>query len=252
MPVSSHLEKPTQPLFALPGFQCVVSLFDCLPPEVIFYAKDRHSRFIAANSAMLAAKSLTAPEQLLGRSDHDFHPSAMADAFVAEDRAVIESGQSELRKLWFVIDLSGRPGWFISSKVPLISPEGQVVGLAGLRYPIETPHERTRQFKRLAPVVRHLEKHYTQTVSMTAMADLCGLSSTHFNRAFRSLFGMNPTRFLHCLRTEKARQLLAKTDRTLGAIAHAIGYHDQSHFTKHFRQITGLTPKHFRSQKAPR
>jgi AraC-like DNA-binding protein len=240
--------KPSDALFTLPGLQNLLALFDCLPPEVIFYAKDRHSRFIAANTAMLAAKSLTEPAQLLGRSDRYFHPPAMADAFVAEDRRVMDSGRAELRKLWFVIDPSGRPGWFVSSKVPLRDESGAVVGLAGLRFPIETSHERTRQFKRLAPAVRHLEKHYTEPVSMAALAEACGLSSTHFNRAFRSLFGMNPTRFLHCLRIEKARQLLTKTERPLAEISHAAGYHDQSHFTKHFRQITGLTPKHFRSQ----
>jgi AraC-like DNA-binding protein len=241
--------KPSDALFTLPGLQNLLALFDCLPPEVIFYAKDRHSRFIAANTAMLAAKSLTEPAQLLGHSDHDFHPPAMADAFVAEDRRVMDSGRAQLRKLWFVIDPKGRPGWFVSSKVPLLDSVGVVVGLAGLRYPIETPHERTRQFKRLAPAVRHLERHYTEAVSMAALAEACGFSTTHFNRAFRALFGMNPTRFLHCLRIEKARQMLAKTERPLAEVSHATGYYDQSHFTKHFREITGLTPKQFRHQK---
>ncbi len=51
---------------------------------------------------------------------------------------------------------------------------------------------------------------------------------------------------LNSLRVEKARQLLMHTDRTVGEIAIETGYHDQSHFTRHFRQLGGMTPGRFR------
>ena len=225
----------------------LMTLFDCLP-GVIFYAKDRESRYLAANRAMLLAKNLREPEQLIGKSDRDFHPAALADAYVAEDREVMLTGRPVLNRPWFVIDRSGRPGWFNSSKVPLRDPSGAVVGVAGVRYPVETPEDRERHFRDLAPVVRHLEEHYSDVVPMAEMARLAGLSPTHFNRRFRQIFGMAPMRFLHALRIEKARQLLVETDRSVGEIAVGSGYHDQSHFTRHFRQLTGVAPGKYRAE----
>lgn len=239
-------DAPATDLFAPdPRVASLLALFECLP-GVIFYAKDRDSRFIAANRAMLAAKNLSEPEELLGRTDHDFHPAVLADAYVAEDRRVMELGRPLPNENWFVIDRHGKPGWFNSSKVPLRGADGGVIGIAGVRFAIRTPEDRERQFRGLAPVVRHLEDHFTKPVSMKEMAALAGLSTTQFNRAFREILRMSPTRFLHSLRIERARQLLAGGNHTIGEIAQQTGYHDQSHFTRHFRKLAGMTPGEFR------
>jgi AraC-like DNA-binding protein len=240
-----HLHRPF--FEKRPAAAALIELFDYLP-GVIFYAKDRESRYIAANRAMLVAKELGDPEDLLGRTDRDFHPAVMADAYIAEDRRVMELGRSLTNQVWFVVDRSGRPGWFNSSKVPLHDEAGVVIGIAGVRYAIETPEDREKQFRGLAPVIRHLEENYTSSVPMAEMARLAGISSTHFNRQFTFLFGMSPTRFLHSLRVEKARQLLIHTDRAVGEIAIETGYHDQSHFTRHFRRLSGMTPGQFRAR----
>jgi AraC-like DNA-binding protein len=223
----------------------LLGLFDRIP-GVIFYAKDRQSRYVAANAAMLEAKELADLSDLLGRTDRDFHPPVLADAYLAEDARVMESGEPLPGQIWFVLDRSGRPGWFNSSKVPLRDASGSVVGLAGIRYAVESPEDLERRFLQLAPVVRHLEVHYAAPVSMEAMARLAGMSSTHFNRRFTAVLGMSPTKFLHSLRVEKARHLLSRTDRAIAEIALDTGYHDQSHFTRHFRALTGVTPRAYR------
>jgi transcriptional regulator GlxA family with amidase domain len=97
-------------------------------------------------------------------------------------------------------------------------------------------------------VILHLERHYTDTISMKEMARFAEMSSTHFNREFHAIFRMPPTRFLHALRIEKARQLLSSTDASIGEIAIATGYHDQSHFNRHFGRIVRMTPKEFRNR----
>jgi AraC-like DNA-binding protein len=225
----------------------LVGLFDYLP-GVIFYAKDRESRYVAANRAMLMAKELEDPRDLLGKTDRDFHPSVLADAYIAEDQRILEIGEPLPNQVWFIIDRSGKPGWFQSTKIPLRNGEGEVLGIAGVRYSIETPEDRKRQFRRLAPVIRHLEEHYTETVSMSEMAALAGMSSTHFNREFHAIFRMSPTRFLHALRIEKARQLLTGTDDPIGEIALVTGYHDQSHFSRNFQRVVKMTPRAFRKR----
>lgn len=230
-----------------PTAAALVELFGYLP-GVIFYAKNRNSEYIAANHAMLMAKEISDPAELLGKTDRDFHPSVVADAYIAEDRRVMESAQSLPHQVWFVIDRSGRPGWFQSSKVPLRDESGEVIGIAGTRYSIDTPAERDQQFRSLAPVIHFLEERYTENVSMKAMAKLADMSATHFNRQFVALFGMSPTQFVHSLRIEKSRRLLAETVHSIGEIALELGYHDQSHFTRHFRNRTGMTPRAYRQR----
>lgn len=228
-----------------PTAQSLISLFESLT-SVIFYAKDADNRFVAANSAMLETKNLSDPADIIGKTDHDFHPPMLADAYVAEDRQVMQSGRPLSHQIWFVLDRYGRPGWFNSSKVPLLSPAGKVIGVAGVRSAIENAGHLSGSFQALKPVFNHLEEHYTEAISMKEMAALARLSSTHFNRQFSELLGISPTQFLHSLRIEKGRQLLANTLRSVGEVAIETGYHDQSHFSRYFRRLTGVSPREYR------
>ena len=97
-------------------------------------------------------------------------------------------------------------------------------------------------------VMRYIEEHYTEQISMDAMARLAGLSSTHFNRRFRSLLRMSPTDFLRSLRMQEAQRLLTVSQDSVGEIALASGFYDQSHFTKRFRATTGMTPLAYRKR----
>jgi AraC-like DNA-binding protein len=51
---------------------------------------------------------------------------------------------------------------------------------------------------------------------------------------------------LLALRLQEARRLLATTDEALSDIALGTGFFDQSHFTKRFRKVIGMTPTQFR------
>lgn len=222
----------------------LLTLYEILP-GTIFYAKDLRSCYAAANEAMLRAKNVKQPEELLGLSDKDFHPEMLAEAYIAEDLKVMQTGKPVLNEVWFVIDTGGRPGWYSSSKVPLYSGT-EVIGLAGVRYPVKTPEDLQQPFERLSPALQYLEANCFDAVTTAQLANECGLSVTHFNRLFRQLFRNSPVRMLHQLRVEKACQLLADTDELVSEISSQIGYYDQSHFTRHFKRILGVSPQRYR------
>ena len=83
---------------------------------------------------------------------------------------------------------------------------------------------------------------------MEGMAGLAGLSSTHFNRRFRALLKMSPTEYLTKRRVQEAQRLLTVSEESVGEIALATGFYDQSHFTRHFRRVTGMTPLGYRKR----
>lgn len=230
-----------------PGAQTVMTLFDALP-NTAFYAKDSQSRFVRMNELCLHINGASREEDVLGKTDRDFSPPAMAEAYLAEDRRVMDQARPVTGQVWLVFHLRRLPHWYISTKVPLLDARGKVIGLAGAMYGIERPEESARHFRELYPVIRHIEERFSEHVSMAAMARLAGLSSTHFNRRFQQLLRMTPMTYLHTVRVQSARRLLSATRQSLATIAAETGYTDQSHFTRSFRQNTGMTPAEYRKR----
>lgn len=230
-----------------PLAESIIALFDALP-QTYFYAKDTQSRFVRVNSLFLENHGLEDESEALGKSDHDFHPPLMAAAYIGEDRRVMESGRPLPGQVWMVLHRRTVPRWYVSSKTPLVDADGTVVGVAGAMYRIERQKELGRYLQELAPVVRYLETHFDEQVSMAEMANLAGLSATHFNRRFRQLLRMTPMQYLRSIRVQAAQRLLITTSRTLPQVARSVGYHDQSHLTKRFRETTGMTPAAYRNR----
>jgi AraC-like DNA-binding protein len=71
------------------------------------------------------------------------------------------------------------------------------------------------------------------------------LSRSEFSRVFRRMEGVAPRSYLLERRVARAKRLLA-SDRSLSEIALELGFYDQSHFTRVFKQSTGETPAAFR------
>lgn len=59
--------------------------------------------------------------------------------------------------------------------------------------------------------------------------------------------GMSPHQYLLQQRNERAKQLLKQTEQSVVDIALASGFNSHSYLTKQFRQLTGVTPKAYRS-----
>jgi AraC-like DNA-binding protein len=227
-----------------PSVRPLMDLFE-QAPGMYFYAKDIKSRFVRLNRANLAVYGVDNEESLLGRSDRDFHPPYLAEGYIAEDQRVMKEGPI-LNQTWLVPFLNGPMQWFVSSKLPLVGPRGQCVGICGVMYPIATPNEQLKRFKRLAPAIRYLEQHFREPVQSADLAKDCKLSSTQFHRLFQRLLRMSPTEYLLALRLQEARRLLTSTELPISAIAMNTGFFDQSHFTKRFRKVTGISPTRFR------
>jgi AraC family transcriptional regulator len=92
----------------------------------------------------------------------------------------------------------------------------------------------------------YLEAHLDGDVSVMLLAKVCGLSSTHFSRAFRRSIGASPHQWLMQRRVDRARQLLRDPDIPLADVAMTCGFADQSHFTRVFTRLIGISPGQWR------
>ena len=79
-------------------------------------------------------------------------------------------------------------------------------------------------------------------VTLACLARECGLSVSHFARAFKQTTGHPPHRWLLARRVEEAKELLLSSALPLAEVAIACGFADQSHFTRVFSQLAGAGP----------
>jgi AraC family transcriptional regulator len=79
-------------------------------------------------------------------------------------------------------------------------------------------------------------------ISLKDLAQICDLSVTYFARAFKSSVGVPPHRWLTEKRIENSKALLLSSDTMLADVALMSGFADQSHFTRIFTKVVGLSP----------
>ena len=102
----------------------------------------------------------------------------------------------------------------------------------------------TRAERRI--LTEYLAENLTRNVSLAEMAGVVGLSEFHFLRKFRVEFGCPPHRWLIEERGRLARELIKRQGLSLKEVAFHAGFADQSHMTRLFRRLYGMTPAEYR------
>jgi len=83
-------------------------------------------------------------------------------------------------------------------------------------------------------------------ISLDELAEAAGLSTSHFEVLFKRSTGVTPHQYVVRCRVERARELLGNDDLSLAQVAARSGFCDQSHLTRHFKRIVGITPSGYR------
>ncbi|MFJ1974267.1 AraC family transcriptional regulator [Streptomyces sp. NPDC087903] len=86
-----------------------------------------------------------------------------------------------------------------------------------------------------------LDEHVVDGLGLEEAAGLVHAHPAHLVRAFSSAYGIAPHQYLNSRRVDRARRLLLD-GRPPGEVATATGFFDQSHLTRHFRKLVGVTP----------
>ncbi|MDB5078095.1 MAG: hypothetical protein JWP00_19 [Chloroflexi bacterium] len=100
--------------------------------------------------------------------------------------------------------------------------------------------------QRIKALLTELAVSKQTQLSITELAEKCGMSQTGFRQAFIKFTGRKPHQYFEQLRIERAAQLLLQTERTINAIAIAEGYEDPYHFSRVFKRVMGCSPYQFR------
>ena len=108
-------------------------------------------------------------------------------------------------------------------------------------------NRRVRDFY-LREALNYIEQHYAEDVSVEDIASFCGLSRSYFGRIFNDVMGKTPQEFLRNYRITKACQLLKSTRMMVKDVGTAVGYPNQLHFSRAFKEVIGSSPREWRNQ----
>ncbi len=92
----------------------------------------------------------------------------------------------------------------------------------------------------------YITNHIYEKLTVSNVAEHFGLTPEYLSCQFKKETGTRLVDFINIARAEEARKLLLYSDKSILEIASMLNYHDQSHFTKSFRAVFGITPKALR------
>ncbi|BAZ45444.1 AraC family transcriptional regulator [Chondrocystis sp. NIES-4102] len=92
-------------------------------------------------------------------------------------------------------------------------------------------------------VIEYIQENLAESISLSCLARLIQISPHYFASLFKQSTGLSPYKYIMQCRLTKAKILLRQTNLPIVFIAQEVGFKNQSHFTRVFRQYYGITPK---------
>lgn len=94
----------------------------------------------------------------------------------------------------------------------------------------------------------YIEHNFQNEITIEDIAGVCGLNRTYFGKIFKEALGKTPQEFLLNYRMLKAAELLKLTSLSIGDVGLAVGYDNQMHFSRAFKNNYGISPREWRYQ----
>ena len=105
------------------------------------------------------------------------------------------------------------------------------------------PYKGRLSGRRLKDVLSFIEENLAENISLDDIAQVAGLSVSHFKSLFREALGVPTHQYLIRRRVERAKGLLGESKLTISQIAFETGFAHQSHLARHMRRLLGVSPK---------
>lgn len=221
-------------------------LFD-QAPDVAFFIKDVTGRYTAVNQSLVERHGLQLKSQVLGKRPTDICPGDLGRIPAAQDAAVLRTARPLLDHLELHWYAPHKPGWCLTTKLPIRDASGVCIGLIGISRDVRAPIAASEIPMGFATALEGLEQNPAEAVSPSGLARKARMAPSRFARLMKRFFGITPRQFIAKTRIAAASLMLRETERSVAEIAVACGFYDHSAFTRAFRSVTGVTPTQYRA-----
>ena len=234
------MSKPPKTLDGLP-FRELLEVM----PDVQAWMKDREGRYLWVNRAFLMNYGLSRLGQVIGKTDGDFSPAHLATYFQEGDQAVL-AGRAVNERLELVGRYDHSAHWCRTTKHATYGAGRRTTGTVGFTRKLSATEIDQMAEIPLGSVVATMIRKIGRKVTSAELAKAAGTSVRGLERAFARDYGLSPQQYLRRLRMQTACQLLVSSRLALAQLADRCGFADQSHFSRDFRSLTGMTPRAYR------
>lgn len=255
--------RQIQKKHSINGFMLSESLY---PPRL---KQPRHTHSHASFSFVLAGKYIEdygRQRQTRESSTIVFHPPEESHAVDFQSGARILSVQLNSERFAYIRERSNALDASASSQTETISwlgnriyqefcrmdtasplaIEGLVLEILAEAVRIKVSATEKKSPRWFEQVREFLHANFSESIALETVAEIADVHPVHLARVFRRQTGGTMGEYLRRLRVEFACRKISSTDISLGEIAFAAGFADQSHFTKTFKAHFGLTPSEYR------
>lgn len=95
---------------------------------------------------------------------------------------------------------------------------------------------------------QYISVNYKERITLEDTARMVYLSPAYLSRIFKQETGVTFNEYLNRVRVNKAKELLRRRELRMTDISLAVGYEDQSYFTKVFKRVAGMLPREYREK----
>lgn len=110
----------------------------------------------------------------------------------------------------------------------------------------ERPKKDYKSLEKLKLILKYIENHYMDKITIEEIANEVGLSQSHFMKYFKNTMGTSFIDYLNEYRLTMASRLLLSSDSSILAIASEVGYENLSYFNRTFKKRFAMTPREYR------
>ncbi|MGQ4666194.1 AraC family transcriptional regulator [Metabacillus halosaccharovorans] len=99
--------------------------------------------------------------------------------------------------------------------------------------------------KAIEGTIEYMINHYKNTITLSELSQIAGLSTSHYSRLFKKYIGLSPIDYLTHLRIDRAKELLVLSDVKIKEVSQTVGYGDELYFSRTFKRIIGVSPSQY-------
>ena len=104
----------------------------------------------------------------------------------------------------------------------------------------------------ITQAISFIEHNYQSDITVEDIAEQTGLNRSYFGKVFKHIAGKSPQQYLIAFRMKKAAELLKLTALSIADVGRAVGYPNQLHFSRAFKNVYGISPRTWRQENITR
>jgi len=220
-----------------------IDLVDGLP-QMMGSLKGLDGRYAYVNEGFRSRVGRELPD-IIGATVDDLFTANLAASYAAQDESVLATGRPLRAHLELIVRADRTLGWYVTAK-SAVRHLDRVLGVPAISLDLRAQLHSAPAG--LAAAIEAVRSDVGRPWRVPELAAIAGLSLVQLERQCRRTLGVSPRGLIQRQRIERAVQLITSTDDTIGNIATACGFYDQSSFTRQFQQVLGLTPGAYRTR----